>query len=175
MPSKGAVSYSNTHPFLSCRGEFALVHNGHSVNDGLAEILKKDGHRIMGDTDSEILCHQLESLYLEKGDMVDAINGLYDNKFSGAILVLMRDGTMYGVTSSFYPLYVLQSGREIYLASTSEAIAHRGTPRRLESWEIAEVKRGKLRIHKAIHKEEPTVWVKKDRIGKLWNLMNWYE
>jgi glucosamine--fructose-6-phosphate aminotransferase (isomerizing) len=158
MPSKGAVSYSNTHPFLSCHEEFALVHNGHSFNDGLAKVLKAEGHQIKGETDSEVLCHHLENLYLEKGNMVDAINGLYDNKFSGAILVLMRDGSMYGVTSSFSPLHVAQCGREIYIASTEDAISslkgRKVKAKKLDSWEIVEVRRGKLKIHKAIHKEE---------------------
>lgn len=174
QPSVGKVNWVNTHPFLSCHKEFALVHNGSMFNHDIMKKLKAEGHRIKGETDSEALCHQLEKLYWEHRNMVDAINGLYEYNFNGAILVLLRDGTLYGMRDSIFPLCVAQDGREIYLASTKDAIeSFKGRnvkAVKLEPWQIVEIRRGKLKIHKAIHKEELVI---SEKMGK-YTVYRWF-
>ena len=54
----------NAHPFLDCKGEFAIVHNG--IIENYSELKKElldNGHRYISDTDSEVIAHILEEEY----------------------------------------------------------------------------------------------------------------
>jgi len=62
----------NAHPHLSCKNEFAVVHNGIIENyQKLKERLVKNGHIFKSDTDSEVLVHLIESNF--KGDLTEAV------------------------------------------------------------------------------------------------------
>ena len=122
MPSQGEVAFRNTHPFLSCDGGFALAHNGHAFVTGVREWLVRRGHRVMGETDSEVLCHLLEE-YLEKcGDMVEALRMLVRSYLSGVVVVVDREGVLYCARSGFNRAYYGFKGGEFYLASTVKAV-----------------------------------------------------
>jgi len=57
----GEPSKINAHPHSSCSGNIAVVHNGIIENyQILAEKLVKEGHKLVSDTDSEILAHLIE-------------------------------------------------------------------------------------------------------------------
>jgi len=122
LPSKGKVTYVNTHPFLACNRQFALVHNGHMFNGEFEELVKALGHRVQGDTDSEVLCHWLEELISMERSIVKALLRLEDYGFSGAILLLTKNGVIYGLRDSTHPLYIAKNKNEIALASTKNAI-----------------------------------------------------
>jgi len=54
----GAPSESNAHPHVDSRGEIAVVHNGIIENaDLLREEMRRRGHEIRSETDSEVLAH----------------------------------------------------------------------------------------------------------------------
>ena len=60
----GKVTRDNTHPFSSCDGKFAVVHNGIISNfRALRENLQKEGHKFLSDTDTEVIPHLLEKFY----------------------------------------------------------------------------------------------------------------
>lgn len=60
----GKVTRDNTHPFSSCDGKFAVVHNGIISNfRALKENLQKEGHRFQSETDTEVIPHLLEKFY----------------------------------------------------------------------------------------------------------------
>lgn len=64
----GGVTPVNAHPHSSCNGEIAVVHNG--IISNYSEIrarLKKNGHRFVSETDSEVVPHLVEEL--RKGGM----------------------------------------------------------------------------------------------------------
>jgi len=123
LPSVGTVRYENTHPFVSCDGEFALVHNGSAMAHKLRRELEERGHKIYGETDSELLCHRLEEYYYQTKDMKKALMRLYKNELSGAILVLTRDGEIWGIRTGFWtPLIVGETEEGIYVASEEKAI-----------------------------------------------------
>ncbi|HVO25747.1 MAG TPA: glutamine--fructose-6-phosphate transaminase (isomerizing), partial [Candidatus Margulisiibacteriota bacterium] len=66
----GKVTKENAHPHLSCRGDFAVVHNGIIANyKALREGLLKAGHRFSSETDTEIIAHLIEQRYAELGDI----------------------------------------------------------------------------------------------------------
>jgi len=57
----GKPTTENAHPFLDCKGEYAVVHNGILTNYmGLKEELLKKGHEFTSETDSEIFAHLIE-------------------------------------------------------------------------------------------------------------------
>jgi len=57
----GKPTTENAHPFLDCKGEYAVVHNGILTNymDLKEELLKK-GHKFTSETDSEVFAHLIE-------------------------------------------------------------------------------------------------------------------
>jgi len=60
----GSITEANAHPFYDCSKSIYLVHNG--IIENYVELkneLIKDGHHFTSDTDSEVLCHLIESYY----------------------------------------------------------------------------------------------------------------
>ncbi len=57
----GKVEDYNAHPFVSCDGAFALIHNGILENYlELKEALIAKGHKFSSETDTEVLVHLIE-------------------------------------------------------------------------------------------------------------------
>jgi glutamine---fructose-6-phosphate transaminase (isomerizing) len=60
----GKVTQDNTHPFTSCDGTFALVHNGIISNYRfLRDGLIGEGHIFCSETDTEVIPHLVEKFY----------------------------------------------------------------------------------------------------------------
>src|SRR5262249_7512629 len=60
----GAPTDANAHPHLDCTGAIAVVHNGIIENfQALRDELSKAGHRLVSDTDTEVVAHLLEDAY----------------------------------------------------------------------------------------------------------------
>jgi len=127
-PSVGKVAYENTHPFLACNREFALIHNGTALgyyeSNKLRKHLQELGHVIIGQTDSELLTHILEEYYYSTNDYVQALERLYNNELHGAIIILTKQGEIYATKRGFEPLNYVKEGKEIYIASSPQAIAN---------------------------------------------------
>ena len=57
----GVPSDTNAHPHVDCTGRLAVVHNGIIENHrALRARLTADGHRVVSDTDTEVLAHLIE-------------------------------------------------------------------------------------------------------------------
>lgn len=57
----GAPSQENAHPFVDCKGEIAIAHNGIIENFyQLREELTEKGHKFTSKTDSEVIVHLIE-------------------------------------------------------------------------------------------------------------------
>lgn len=68
----GEPNEVNAHPHFDCKKEIALVHNGIIENySSLKEILEKEGHVFVSQTDSEVLSHLIEKFYI--GNLEEAI------------------------------------------------------------------------------------------------------
>jgi glutamine---fructose-6-phosphate transaminase (isomerizing) len=68
----GEPSKKNSHPHVDCTGKIAVVHNG-TINNfkELRAQLEAEGHKLVSDTDTEVLPHLIEKYY--KGDLVAAV------------------------------------------------------------------------------------------------------
>jgi len=70
----GKVTRNNTHPFTSCDGQFAVVHNGIISNfRQLKEKLIQEGHSFHSETDTEVIPHLLEKFYKQTGSIEKAL------------------------------------------------------------------------------------------------------
>jgi len=154
QPSKGDVSYRNTHPFLSCHGEFALVHNGMVFNDFTRRDLATNGHNIQGETDSELLLHRLEDLVKERMGMVDALKELVMAHYNGAVLILTKGGEVYGVRDRIYPIFIAERDGAIAIGSTMKAIRsifrHQRRFMSPEPYQVFRIKDGVLRLYEPV-------------------------
>ncbi|MEE9489100.1 MAG: class II glutamine amidotransferase, partial [Thermoplasmata archaeon] len=60
----GKPTKVNAHPFVDCKGQIAIIHNGIIENYlELKESLIKKGHKFRSETDTEIFVHLLEENY----------------------------------------------------------------------------------------------------------------
>jgi len=72
----GVPSDTNAHPHVDCTGRLAVVHNGIIENHRtLRARLAAGGHRIVSDTDTEVLAHLIEQ----------RINGSLETAVAGAL------------------------------------------------------------------------------------------
>lgn len=61
----GQPNETNAHPHLNCEKQIAVVHNGIVENfTALKKMVEKEGHKIISETDSEIIAHLIEKFYL---------------------------------------------------------------------------------------------------------------
>ena len=90
---------NNTHPFTSCDGKFAVVHNGIISNfRPLKDKLKREGHKFTSETDTEVIPHLLEKYYkqtknIEKA-LVKVVNVL-EGTFAMAFITSIAPGQIF--------------------------------------------------------------------------------
>jgi len=111
----------NTHPFLSCDEDLALVHNGNWDNEMARLLLMRLGHRIYGDTDSEVITHLICELKEDYG-IEGALSLISEDRF-GVVLILTKDGAIWGCKSSYFgDCCIVKSGDVVVVASEASAI-----------------------------------------------------
>ncbi len=68
----GEPNEINAHPHFDCQKEIAIVHNGIIENyHSLKELLEKEGHKFVSQTDSEVVAHLIEKFY--SGNLEEAV------------------------------------------------------------------------------------------------------
>jgi glutamine---fructose-6-phosphate transaminase (isomerizing) len=118
----GSPSLLNAHPHLDCSGRFAVVHNGIITNyQEIKQQLIDEGHRIVSETDTEVIPHLIEKFY--KGNLEDAVRlAIKVLKGSYAIVVLCKDEPKLVVAKIGSPLVIGMSDCEKFIASDTPAI-----------------------------------------------------
>jgi glucosamine--fructose-6-phosphate aminotransferase (isomerizing) len=118
----GQPNEVNAHPHYDCQHKIAVVHNGIVENfEGLKILLEKEGHKIVSETDSEIIAHLIEKFYhgsleqavLEAVKLLEGTFGLAVISDSEHKLVAARRGS---------PLILGIGPDEIFIASDASAI-----------------------------------------------------
>ena len=118
----GAPSKINAHPHLDCQGEIAIVHNGIIENyQTLKALLEKEGHKIVSQTDSEVIAHLIEKFY--QGDLEKAVIRalkLLEGAFGLAIVHAKEPKIVVARKGS--PLIIGKGSNEMFVASDAAAI-----------------------------------------------------
>ena len=161
----GAPAVHNAHPHFSHgpgegaserAGRVALVHNGIIENhDELRAQLKAKGYQFQSQTDTEVICHLVDSLY--EGDLFEAVKSAIRRLHGAyAIAVFCKDEPLRVVgarAGSPLILGVGKEGGENFLASDAMALA--GVTDQivyLEEGDVVDVQLGKYWVEDRSHK-----------------------
>lgn len=144
----GGVTEENAHPHWGCSNELVIVHNGiiENYRELKTEYLKE--HKIVSETDTEVLAHLIEHFY--KGDLRLAIEKALSKVRGTYGLVAMHakeEGKIVAARMGS-PLVVGVGEEEYYIASdTSPMLAHTKDVIFLEDGEIAEITKDNLKTY----------------------------
>jgi glucosamine--fructose-6-phosphate aminotransferase (isomerizing) len=161
----GVPAVRNAHPHFSHgpgkgaadkAGRIALVHNGIIENhDELRAALKAKGYDFNSQTDTEVICHLIDSLY--EGDLFDAVKaGVSQLHGAYAIAVFCKDEPHRVIGARAGSPLILGVGREggeNFLASDAMALA--GVTDQivyLEEGDLVDVQLGKYWVVDKAHK-----------------------
>ncbi|TFZ07280.1 glutamine--fructose-6-phosphate transaminase (isomerizing) [Ramlibacter henchirensis] len=161
----GAPAVHNAHPHFSHgpgtaaadrAGRVALVHNGIIENhDELRASLKAKGYHFASQTDTEVICHLVDSLY--EGDLFEAVKSAVKRLHGAyAIAVFCKDEPLRVVgarAGSPLILGVGKEGGENFLASDAMALA--GVTDQivyLEEGDVVDMQLGKYWVEDRSHK-----------------------
>lgn len=139
----GEPNDPNAHPHSDCKGKIAIVHNG--IIENYLTIKKKlltEGHSFKSETDTEVLAHLIEEIYLET-----------KNLFSAVRLALREVEGTYGIVviSSYEPDKIIAArmgspliigvgeGENLVAADAAAMVAHTRKVVYLDDGEIAEI------------------------------------
>ena len=113
----GVPEDRNAHPFLDCKGEIAIVHNGIIENYmELKEKLIKEGHKFKSDTDSEVIAHLIEEHY--NGNLKEAFfKAIKELKGSFAIVAISKNERKIMAAKKDSPLVIGVGDHENFVAS----------------------------------------------------------
>jgi glucosamine--fructose-6-phosphate aminotransferase (isomerizing) len=113
----------NAHPHFDCKNEIALVHNGIIENyRALKSLLESKGHKIMTETDTEILVHLIEEHY--EGNLTEAVRGALaqvEGTYGIAVITAHEPGKIVAARQGS-PLVVGHGDGENFIASDVSAI-----------------------------------------------------
>ncbi len=87
----GEPSEKNAHPHFDCHKKIALAHNGIIENyNTLKELLKREGHKFISETDTEVIVHLIEKYY--EGNLEKAVQkALHQVEGAYAIAVVAKE------------------------------------------------------------------------------------
>ncbi len=161
----GKPSDENAHPFVDCKGEFAIVHNGIIENYmELKEDLLEKGHKFSSETDSEVIVHLLEELY--DGDFLSTFLKMVNMlRGSFAIVAIHRGERRIMGAKNESPLTIGLGDHENFLASDIPAfLDFTSRVLTLKDGEICEVTDDFVKIYDFSGKE-----IKRDAIFVDWS------
>jgi glucosamine--fructose-6-phosphate aminotransferase (isomerizing) len=113
----------NAHPHTDCSGRFAVVHNGIIENcNTLREYLKRKGHTLRTETDTEIIAHLIEEYY--EDDLLKAVRiALAEVEGTYGLAIISREHPREIVCArNGSPLVIGDGGDEFFIASDAAAI-----------------------------------------------------
>ncbi len=156
----GVPNDQNAHPHVDCHGEIAIVHNGIIENfAAIKKMLIGHGHRIVSDTDSEVIVHLIE-YYYQKNSLLDSVmktvaklEGTY-----GLIVISRKEPDTIIAARNGSPLILGVGDDEMIVSSDASAVVeHTRRVIYLEDNELIEVNRDGFRTYDLarnnIHKE----------------------
>lgn len=169
----GEPNEINAHPHLDCNENIAIVHNGIVENyRALKNLLEKEGHKIVSETDSEIIAHLIEKFYkIEKNLAAAVLKAVKFIEGAYALLVIGKDGSEIIAAKKSSPLALGIGKEEMFAASDVLAVA--GLAKKvvyLDDEEIAVIRRNGYQVKnnkgKTVDKIENTINRQLEQIEK---------
>ncbi len=120
----GLVTEANAHPHCDCQQNIWLAHNGIIENyKELKDMLQKEGHQFISETDTEVLAHLIEKHF--EGNLETAVRkALKSVKGTYGLVIIARDDPQKMVAARLSsPLLIGANGEEYIVASDPNAIA----------------------------------------------------
>ncbi len=103
----GGVTNLNAHPHLDCTGRIAVIHNGIIENyQQIKKNLIKKGHRLLSETDTEVIAHLIEETLKSQSVEKAVFNSFNKLLGSNAISVLIFDKELIIACRKGSPLVV---------------------------------------------------------------------
>ena len=143
----GRPTKENSHPHHV--GRITLVHNGIIENyQELKEELIKKGYQFKSETDTEVACALIDSLY--NGNIIETINNAIKKmRGSFAFGILVEGDDHLYATRLTSPLIIAKGENEYYIASDVPAILkYTNKYILLDDYEIAKISSNNLAIYK---------------------------
>src|SRR3972149_3699302 len=160
----GTPNDINAHPHFSQTKKLVIIHNGIIENyASLKKELKKRGHKFHSETDTEVLIHLIEDIYVnESVDLAEAVRQALNEVIGAyAIVVMSKDNPDELIAAKKSSPLVIGVGKgEYYVASDATPIVeHTKNVVYLEDEHIAVIPRkGKLQI-KTIRNKTKTPYI----------------
>ena len=139
----GEPNEANAHPHMDCKNEIAIVHNGIIENFHVLKILlEKEGHKIVSETDSEIIAHLVEKFY--SGNLEEAVmNSIKSMEGAFGIAVIHKNENKIVVAKKGSPLIIGIGKNEMFISSDAAGIIeHTKRVVYLNDDEIAVIQKG---------------------------------
>jgi len=118
----GEPNEINSHPHTCCNNQIAIVHNGIIENyASLKELLLSENHKIISETDSELIAHLIEKFY--KNNLKEAITKalkLIEGTFG--LAVIHKNGNKIIAARKGSPLILGIGNNEMFVTSDVAAI-----------------------------------------------------
>ena len=120
----GRPTEENAHPHRDCTGRIVVVHNGIIENYlELKQLLQKEGHRFITETDTEIVAHLVEREMKDDG-LENAVRRalLYMRGLFALVLISADDPDKIVTVRNGPPIVVGLGDREFFVASDIPAV-----------------------------------------------------
>src|SRR3990172_5706472 len=144
----GRPNDMNAHPHTDCSGQITVIHNGIIENfRELRAALRKGGHTLSSDTDTEALAHLVEDAY--QGDLADAVRVALrqaHGAYAVAVMHAAEPNRLVGARMNV-PLIVGVGEGENFLASDVAAVlAHTRRVMFLDEGDVADIDAQSVRV-----------------------------
>ena len=156
----GAPTDQNAHPHVDCKGRIAVVHNGIIENhDVLKARLVGEGHTFRSQTDTEVAAHLIESIVERRScslleAVLEAVNVL-EGAFA-LVCISVDDPDTIVVARQEPPIIVgAADGVGLVASDIPALLKHTRDVVPLDNRQVAEVKRGSIRVFDFEGKEVP--------------------
>ena len=145
----GGVTELNAHPHTSCDKKIVMVHNG--IVENYLDLEKEiSGHKIISETDTEIIVHLIEDAYSQSSDLKKAVSSVF-KKAHGLNAFVVTDGKTIVAVKKGSPIVAGDSDKGAIIASDPNAILpHTKRLLFLEDNDLVEINSDGLKLYDAL-------------------------
>lgn len=153
----GGVTVPNAHPHFDCTGKLTLIHNG--IVDNYEELEKKlKGHKLVGQTDSEIVVHHLENELKKEKDLFKVVKKIVKlTKGFNAFVVMHQDYPYLVAAKTGSPIIIgVNSGNNLISSDVASLLNHTKKVIFLEDGQIARISPNEIHLESYTSSKEIT-------------------